>query len=125
MSHFAQVIDGIVQQVIVAEQSFIDTLPDSQDWVQTSYNTYGGIHYKPNVVPREPSEDQSKALRKNYASVDYTYDAQRDAFIPPKDYASWTLDEFSCLWEPPTPKPQDGNLYYWDEPTLSWKLFGT
>jgi hypothetical protein len=127
MSHFAQVIDGVVQQVIVAEQPFIDTLPDPQNWLQTSYNTYGGIHYKPNTIPirSEPSEDQSKALRKNYASVGYTYDVVRDAFIPPKKYESWTLNETTCLWEPPTPMPEDGNTYYWDESTLSWKLLGT
>jgi hypothetical protein len=125
MAHFAHITDGIVDNVIVAEQPFIDTLPDPENWVQTSYNTYGGIHYKPNIVPREPSEDQSKALRKNYAGIGYTYDSGRDAFIPPKEYASWTLNEFSCLWEPPTPMPEDGNPYYWDEPTLSWKLLGT
>ena len=120
MAHFAQVIDGVVVNVIVAEQPFIDTLPDPENWIQTSYNTFGGIHYKPNVVPREPSEDQSKALRKNYAGIGFTYDSQRDAFIPPKDYQSWTLNEVTCLWDPPTPMPEDGNQYYWDEPTQSW-----
>jgi len=124
MAHFAHITNGIVDNVIVAEQSFIDTLPDPENWVQTSYNTYGGIYYKPNIVPREPSEDQSKALRKNYAGIGHTYDPVRDAFIPPKPHASWTLNEFSCTWEPPTPMPTDGNPYYWDESTLSWKLFG-
>lgn len=125
MAHFAQVINGVVVNVIVAEQPFINTLPDPENWVQTSYNTHGGIHYKPNVVPQEPSEDQSKALRKNYAAIGGTYDPVRDAFIPPKNYESWTLNEVTCLWDPPTPMPEDGNQYYWDEPTLSWKLLGT
>jgi hypothetical protein len=120
MSHFAQVIDGIVRQVIVAEQEFIDTLSDPNNWVPTSYNTYGGIHYKPNVVPREPSEDQSKALRKNYAGLGYTYDSGRDAFIPPKPFASWILDESTCLWNAPVLYPDDGKRYAWNEQTLSW-----
>lgn len=122
MSHFAQVINGVVQQVLVAEQDFIDTLPDPENWIQTSYNTWGNVHYKPNVFPREPSEDQSKALRRNYASIGYTYDADKDAFIPPQDYPSWTLDEEKCWWVPPTPYPNDGNFYIWNEDTLSWDL---
>jgi hypothetical protein len=120
MSHFAKVMNGVVQQVIVAEIEFFDTFIDTSpgQWVQTSYNTRGGVHYKPNS--EIPSEDQSKALRKNYASIGYTYDAVRDAFIPPKPYASWVLDEFSCLWRSPVEKPNDGKLYVWDEPTTSW-----
>lgn len=120
MANFAEVINSVVQQVIVAEQDFINTLPNPQNWIQTSYNTYGGIHYKPNVVPREPSEDQSKALRKNYAGIGYTYNLEKDAFIPPQPYLSWTLDNFSCLWDPPVPYPTDGKMYNWDEATLSW-----
>jgi len=120
MANFAEVINSVVQQVIVAEQDFINTLPNLQNWIQTSYNTYGGIHYKPNVVPREPSEDQSKALRKNYAGIGYTYNVEKDAFIPPQPYLSWTLDNFSCLWNPPVPYPTDGKMYNWDEATLSW-----
>ncbi len=120
MSHFARVnAQGLVEQVIVAEQGFIDTLPDSSSWVQTSYNTYGGVHYQPDSE-KVPSEDQSKALRKNYAGVGFTYDAQRDAFIPPKPYASWLLNENSCLWESPVPIPQDGKRYRWDEATTAW-----
>lgn len=119
MAHFAKVnIRHIVEQVIVAEQEFIDSLPDSSFWVQTSYNTRGGIHYKPNS--NEPSEDQSKALRKNYAGIGYSYDVQRDAFIPPKPYPSWSLNDFSCIWESPVPYPDDGKRYRWDESTLSW-----
>lgn len=122
MSHFAKVnARGIVEQVIVAEQDFIDSLPDATSWVQTSYNTKGGIHYNPDTD--EPSEDQSKALRKNYAGIGYTYDPQKDAFIPPKPYPSWTLNEETCLWDAPTPKPEDGKFYIWNEHTLSWEEF--
>lgn len=121
MSHFAKVNNGIVEQVIVAEpeffQNFVDTSPGQ--WIQTSYNTIGGVHYDPQTG--QPSADQSQALRKNYAGVGYTYDHQRDAFIPPKPFNSWLLNEQSCLWDPPTPMPTDGKLYLWDEPTLSWK----
>jgi hypothetical protein len=85
---------------------------------RTSYNTRGGIHYDVNT--NELSTDQSKAFRKNYAGIGYTYDPQQDAFIPPNDYPSWVLDEFSCLWKPPVPCPNDGNAYDWDESTLSW-----
>jgi len=82
MSHFARVnAQGIVEQVIVAEQDFIDSLPDKSSWVQTSYNTIGGQH------------PEGRPLRKNYAGVGYTYDAQRDAFIPPKPFPSWVLNE--------------------------------
>lgn len=118
MAHFAQVIDEIVQQVIVAEQDFIDALPDANLWIQTSYNTRGGIHYDPNSGI--PSADQSKALRKNYASVGFTYDSIRNAFIPPKPYPSWTLSEDTCLWNAPVVYPNDGKEYYWDELSLSW-----
>ncbi len=120
MSHFAQVINGVVENVIVAEQDFVDTLPDPQNWIQTSYNTYGGIHYKPNDPNHEPSEDQSKALRKNYAGIGFTYNNVLDAFIPPKPYPSWTLNENTCQWEPPVPLPNDDKFYRWDETTTSW-----
>lgn len=121
MAHYAKVLNGVVLQVIVAEPEFFNTFVDSSpgQWIQTSYNTKGGIHYKPNSW--EPSEDQSKALRKNYAGIGYTYDSQRDAFIPPKIYASWVLNEQTCCWDPPTPHPNDGKRYDWDESTLSWK----
>jgi hypothetical protein len=85
---------------------------------QTSYNTRGGVHYNPETG--EPSADQSKALRKNYAGLGYTYDAGRDAFIPPKPYASWLLNEDTCLWDAPVPMPEDGSRYMWDEDTNSW-----
>lgn len=107
MSHFAKIENGIVTEVIVAEQNYIDTL-DGQ-WVQTSYNTLGGVHI-----------NGGTPLRKNFASIGYTYDSQRDAFIPPKPFASWTLNEDTYLWEPPVPMPTD-KPYDWDETTLSWK----
>jgi hypothetical protein len=120
MAHFAKVNNGIVEQVIVAEPEFFDTFVDSSpgQWIQTSYNTRGGVHYNPETG--EPSADQSKALRKNYAGIGYSYDATRDAFIPPKPYASWVLDEQTCLWNAPVPYPTDGKRYQWDETTTSW-----
>ena len=120
MAHFAKVNNGIVEQVIVAEPEFFETFVDSSpgQWIQTSYNTRGGVHYNPETG--EPSADQSKALRKNYAGIGYSYDATRDAFIPPKPYASWVLDEQTCLWNAPVPYPTDGKRYQWDEATTSW-----
>ena len=114
MSHFANIENGLVTQVIVAEQGFID----GQDghWVQTSYNTKAGIHYAPNS--NEP--DGGVALRKNYAGIGYAYDEQRDAFIPPKPFPSWLLDEPSCTWEAPTPHPNDENPWDWDEQKREW-----
>jgi hypothetical protein len=122
MGHFAKVVDGKVTQVIVAEPEFFDTFIDSSpgQWFQTSYNTRGGVHYEPNSDT--PSADQSKALRKNYAGVGYTYDSQRDAFIPPKVFDSWVLDEQTCYWNPPVAYPEDGQNYSWDEATVSWVL---
>ena len=87
---------------------------------QTSYNTRGGIHYE--ADNNTPSQDQSKAFRKNYAGIGYTYDEQRDAFIPPKPYPSWILNEFSCLWEAPIPRPTGNNPYKWNEETQTWDL---
>jgi hypothetical protein len=113
MAHFAKVNNNIVEQVIVAEPEFFNTFVDSSpgQWIQTSYNTRGGVH----TLGGTP-------LRKNYAGVGYTYDAQKDAFIPPKPYNSWTLNETSCLWEPPTPYPNDDNRYKWNESTTSWDV---
>ena len=113
MAHFAKVNNGIVEQVIVAEPEFFDTFVDSSpgQWIQTSYNTHGGVH----LLGGTP-------LRKNYAGIGFTYDATKDAFIPPKPYASWTLNEDSCLWEAPVAYPDDGENYVWDEPTTAWVL---
>ncbi|MDC3266297.1 hypothetical protein OAU13_00060 [bacterium] len=117
MSHFAKIENGIVTDVIVAEQDFIQTLQGT--WIQTSYNTKGGVHY--NAETNAPSDDQSKALRKNYAGVGYTYDSVRDAFIPPKPFESWVLDEHTCLWMAPVQQPvEDGKFFYWDEELQNW-----
>jgi hypothetical protein len=111
MGHFAKVVDGKVTQVIVAEPEFFDTFVDSSpgQWIQTSYNTQGGVH----TLGGTP-------LRKNYAGIGYSYDAQRDAFIPPSPFPSWVLNEDTCLWSAPTPMPEDGKPYRWDEATTSW-----
>ena len=118
MAHFAEIKNGIVVQVIVAEQCFIDTLPNPTEWVQTSYNTYGGKHYNPET--REV--DTKPPLRKNYAGIGFNYDKELDAFIPPQPYPSWKLDTDTCLWNAPIPYPQDDNDYEWDEETTSWKI---
>ena len=122
MAHFAKVQNGIVTQVIVAEPEFFETFVDTSpgEWIQTSYNTRGGVHYDPET--NEPSTDQSKALRKNYAGTGFTYDKTRDAFIPPQPYPSWTLNEETCLWDSPVPYPEDGQIYNWNEETQTWNL---
>ena len=110
MSHFAKVIDGIVTEVLVIEQDVINTglFGDPALFVQTSYNTHGGVH------------PEGRPLRKNYAGIGYTYDAVRDAFIPPRPFASWLLNEDSCLWYAPVARPKDRKPYTWDEETLAW-----
>ena len=120
MSHFAEIDkDNIVQRVIAAKQDFIDSgaVGDANNWVQTSFNTRGGVHYAPNS--NEP--DGGIALRKNYAGKGYTYDKTRDAFVPPKPHLSWVLDEDTCQWDAPTPMPEDDKMYKWDEDTTSWE----
>ena len=121
MGHFAKVSNGIVTRVIVAEADFFNNFVDDSpgQWIQTSYNTRGGVYYQPNT--NEPSEDQSKALRKNYAGIGYTYNATRDAFIPPKPFNSWILNENTCLWDSPVAYPEDGKLYKWNEEILNWE----
>jgi|SRR5210317_754633 hypothetical protein len=123
MAHFAKVVDGIVSQVIVAEPEFFDTFVDSSPgtWLQTSYNTRGGVHYNPETG--EP--DGGVALRKNYAGVGFTYDAVRDAFYAPQPYPSWTLNETSCAWEAPVAYPDDGQGYIWNEDTQAWDALET
>ena len=106
MAHYAKVVDNIVTQVIVAEEEFFDTFVDSNPgkWIQTSYNTHAGEHIKGGTP-----------LRYNYAGIGYTYDADADAFIPPRNFPSWTLNTDKYIWEPPIPYPTDDNIYYWDE----------
>ena len=101
MTHYAKVEDSIVTKVIVAEPEFFDTFVDDTpgDWIQTSY---------------------TGSIRKNYAGVGGTYDAIRDAFIAPKPYASWTLNDTTCLWSAPTAYPDDGKNYGWNEDTTAW-----
>jgi hypothetical protein len=114
MAHFAKVVDNIVTQVVVAEPEFFNSFVDNSpgEWIQTSYNTQGGQH-KLNGTP----------LRKNYANVGFTYDHNRDAFIPQKPYNSWTLNEETCLWEPPVQKPESGS-YEWNEQEQNWVPIG-
>jgi hypothetical protein len=111
MAHFAKVENGVVTSVIVIDQETLNLghWGDPALWVQTSYNTSGGVH-RLGGTP----------LRKNYAGIGYTYDAGRDAFIPPKPFASWLLNESTCQWGAPTPMPTDDKRYTWDEPTTSW-----
>tara|TARA_R100001369_G_scaffold57116_1_gene83985 strand:- start:53 stop:400 length:348 start_codon:yes stop_codon:yes gene_type:complete len=113
MAHFAKVTGGIVTNVIVAEQEFINNLVDNEPgtWIQTSYNTHAGVH-KLGGTP----------LRKNYAGIGFTYDQTKDAFIPQKQYPSWTLNETTCLWEAPVAYPTDGRNYLWNEEDQSWDL---
>lgn len=125
MSHYAELNNS--NQVVNVKTGPDESTFNGESWYllkfgtvhkRTSYNTYGGIHYDPET--REPSADQSKAFRKNYAGIGYTYDEFRDAFIPPKLYPSWILNEESCLWEPPVAYPDDGKMYNWNEETQTW-----
>ena len=117
MAHFAEIgLNNTVLQVIVVHNNeLLDENGQESEakgaqfcrnlfggtWVQTSYNG---------------------KIRKNYAGIGFTYDSARDAFIPPKPYSSWNLDEQTCQWQPPTPMPNDGKIYQWDEATISWKV---
>ena len=121
MSHFAKIENGVVTFVTVGRQEDdgreLELCERTGDtYRQTSYNTHGGVHY----TNGEPSSDQSKALRKNYAGIGYTFDEERDAFIPPQPDSSWTLNEDTCLWDSPVPYPSDGGMYEWDEVNGAW-----
>jgi len=125
MSHYAKVLNGIVTQVIVAEADFFTTFVDSSPgtWIQTSYNTRGGVHYAPN----SDTPDGGVALRGNYASAGYIYDARNDVFYPPRPLdmngvvcASWTISAPTWTWAAPVACPDDGNKYMWNEITTSW-----
>ena len=128
MAHYALLDENnIVVQVIVGKEENPEI-----DWEQvygefhnlkclrTSYNTHGGIHYNPSTG--EPSKDQTKAFRKNYAGIGMYYDPSRDAFILPQPFDSWVLNEDTCLWDPPFPPPDDGRIYIWDENILNWVI---
>ena len=117
MPHYAKVCDGNVVQVIVAGPEFFDTFVDSSpgQWIQTSYNTRGGVHYDQDGNP-----DGGVALRGNYAGIGYTYDHVNDVFYAPQPYPSWVLNKTTWVWEPPVPYPTDGKVYNWDEATKNW-----
>jgi hypothetical protein len=123
MAHFARLKDGFVDFVVVGrdedENNEEQLAHDGWIYKRTSYNTRGGIHYQ--ADNNTPSLDQSKAFRKNYAGIGYYYDSIRDAFIPPKPFPSWTLNEESCLWDSPLPYPNDGKVYTWNEETGNWE----
>ena len=111
MAHFAKIENNIVTQIIVAEAEFFDTFVDTSpgEWIQTSYNTYGGVHL-----------DGGTPLRKNYAGVGYTYDSVRDAFYTSKPFPSWTLNETTCQWVCPVAMPDDDKQYTWNETDQTW-----
>ena len=120
MSHFAKVEDGIVVDVIVADQEFVDNLDGV--WIQTSYNTANNLHLGENGLP-----DGGTPLRKNFAGTGFIYDSKLDAFYPPSPFASWTLNETIGDWEPPVEKPDDpvdfeDGIYIWDEDKTEWFL---
>jgi hypothetical protein len=123
MGHWAKLDENnVVSKVLVADDDKHDWLVESFGgrWVQTSYNTYGGVHYEPGT--QNPSSDQSKALRFNFAAIGSIYDEARDAFLPSKPFNSWVLDEGTCLWQAPIPYPNDGNNYRWDDEAIKWVL---
>ena len=117
MAHFAKVCDGKVVQVIVAEPEFFNTFVDSSpgEWIQTSYNTRGGVHYDQDGNP-----DGGVALRGNYAGIGFTYDRTNDVFYASQPFTSWTLNETTWTWDPPVAYPTDGKLYVWNEELKNW-----
>ena len=117
MSHFAKIQNGVVTEVIVAEQDFINSglVGPASEWVQTSYNTRGGVHYGEDGQP-----DGGTALRGNYAGIGYTYDSAHDVFYAPQPYPSWTLNNTTWLWESPVPYPTDDKTYQWNEEQRNW-----
>ena len=125
MAHFAKVVNGKVINVIKAELDFFDTFIDDSpgDWIQTSYNTKGGIHYDSET--NEP--DGGEALRYNYAFINCHYDEDTDAFYSPKPYSSWTLNTETYLWEAPVayPDADSDERYEWNEENQSWDLVET
>lgn len=122
MAHFAKVINNRVIQVIVAEQDVINSgiFGEPGFWIQTSYNTKGGVHYGSDGQP-----DGGVALRGNYAGVGYVYDAVNDVFYPPAPYPSWVLNTTNWAWDPPVPMPVDDKQYGWDEATKAWVVINS
>lgn len=123
MAHYAFLDENLTVTLVIVGKNEDE---DGIDWeqfyraVRTSYNTAGGVYYDPDT--QQPALDQSKAFRKNYAGIGYTYDPVRDAFLPPKPFNSWILDESSCTWQPPVPQPTDGENYQWNEDLLTWEM---
>ena len=119
-----------VSEVISADQEFIDSglVGPADQWIKTSYNTYGNVHYAPSPPAEPMTPDGGIPVRANYAGIDYTYDTSYTigeyvgVFYAPQPYPSWTLNTSTFLWEAPVPYPTDGKNYYWDEATLSWVL---
>jgi len=143
MAYMAKVIDGVVIAVHSRTPEYNATQPDAELFIQTSFNVRGGIYYDPDtglpvenqaeVISEQDVENQAEVIseqdgrqRKNYAGVGFTYDEERDAFIPPKPFESWVLNEDACLWEAPIPMPDDAEtgeppiMYTWDEQTTNW-----
>jgi len=125
MAYMAKVIDGLVVSVHSRTPEYNSTQPDAELFIQTSYNVRGGVYYDPDTGL--PAENQAEVIaeqdgrqRKNYAGIGYTYDEERDAFIPPKPFESWVLNEDTCLWEAPAAMPDDSQMYRWDEETTNW-----
>ena len=120
MSHFARVVNGLVTEVIVIEQDQINTgnWGPPSEWIQTSYNTRGGVHYAPN----SNTPDGEPALRVNYAGIGFIYDSANDVFYPPKPYPSWVISSPTWQWQAPIPMPTDGGFYFWDEAKQSWEI---
>jgi hypothetical protein len=117
MAHFAQIENGSVINVLVVEKDLIDSgaLGDPSVWIQVSYNTKGGVHYGPDGLP-----DGGVALRKNFPGKGYVYDAGRDAFYLPQPHSKWILNEDTCSWQPPVPRPTDGEIYAWNDELEQW-----
>jgi hypothetical protein len=126
MGHYAKVINGLVVDVNVATQDWVDAQTPEWHitWVETSYNIHGGVYYDSETG--QPHKDQKLAKatagrkRKNYAGIGYRYDTERDAFIPSTPYPSWKLNEDTCLWDAPIPYPNDGEMYFWNEHAQEW-----
>jgi hypothetical protein len=128
MAHYAKVINGMVIEVNVATQEWVDAQPNKWVWVQTSFNIHGGVYY--DNTTGLPHKDQSLIKlelgrkRKNYAGIGWQYDIVRDAFIPPTPYPSWKLNEDTCLWDAPIPYPNDNKQYLWNEAAQEWTYTG-
>ena len=120
MSHFAEVKDGVVVNVIVADQEFVDALEGT--WIQTSYNTHGNVH-----LGQDGEPDEGIALRKNFAGLGFIYDSTADGFHSPEPFPSWNLNSTTFEWEPPVEKPDNtpDGFYEWDEEITNWVFIET